>query len=226
MGISKIVKVDAKKANVIYYGVDIPQKATDTERLLFKKKYGIDENSHIVLNIGRFNKQKNHFGLIEIANQILVKFPNTVFLLVGDGPILELAKNRVAELSIEKNFLFVGKKQNISDFYRCSDLFLFPSLWEGLPIAALEAAAAGLPIVGSNVAGIKTIVDDKNTGRLIELDDLTGFSEAVIEILNNKSLKQRMSEKSINRIKEYFSREASSKSIYALFEKVSMGRKI
>lgn len=127
-------------------------------------------NKKIIGHIGRFNEQKNHFFLIKIFNEIYKKDKNCVLLLVGEGNLKDKIKAEAKSLNIDKNIRFLGLRDDIPELLQCFDIFLFPSLYEGLPVTLVEAQASGLRIVTSttvtkevNISGLITYVDLKNS---------------------------------------------------------------
>ncbi len=124
------------------------------KREYIRKELGI-RDEFVVGHIGRMTKPKNHEFLIKLFNEYNRINNNSKLLLVGDGELLEEVKNQVGELHIDDKVLFVGSKANTEDYYQAMDCFLFPSLWEGLGMAVVEAQAAGLQCVVSNAVPTK-----------------------------------------------------------------------
>ena len=102
-------------------------------------------------HIGRFTEQKNHSFLIDVFKYFHENIEkNSVLLLMGDGPLLEKIREKVGRVGLLNSVYFLGSVSNVSDYLAASDIFVFPSLYEGLPLAALEAQASGLPCVLSD----------------------------------------------------------------------------
>lgn len=119
----------------------------------------------IIGHIGRFNEQKNHFFLLKIFYEVYKHNNDCVLVLVGDGNLKPKIEKEVANLGIQKNVYFLGLRKDIPQILQSFDLFLFPSLYEGLPVTAVEAQASGLKIVTSttvtkevNITGLVTYV--------------------------------------------------------------------
>ena len=107
------------------------------------------QNKFVIGHVGRFNPQKNHKFLLEIFSSLLKYKPDSVLLLVGGGDGMEKIENRAIELGISENVRFLGIRSDIADLMQAMDVFVFPSLYEGLPVTMVEAQAAGLPCVVS-----------------------------------------------------------------------------
>lgn len=123
------------------------------------------EDQLVIGHIGRFNKQKNHEFLIDIFNSLVEKHPNSILLLVGEGDLKKQIEEKVLNYGLQEKVKFLGVRSDISQLMQGMDLFLFPSLFEGLPVVLVEAQAAGL----------KCIVSDSITKET----DLTGRLEFV-----------------------------------------------
>ncbi len=109
-----------------------------------RKELGIKENTLVIGHIGRFVEQKNHRFLIDIFNEIYKQNKNTILLLAGQGPLMEEMKEKVKQLNLEKNVMFLGQRNDANELYQAMDVFVLPSLYEGLPVVGVEAQAAGL----------------------------------------------------------------------------------
>lgn len=108
-------------------------------------------NEFVVGHVGRFMQQKNHIFLIEIFKEIHSRRPDSLLLLVSDGCLMNDIKAKVHALGLDDAVRFLGKRRDVNELYQAMDVFLFPSLWEGLPLTGIEAQTAGLPVVMSDV---------------------------------------------------------------------------
>lgn len=136
-----------KKNNyhVIKNGIDLERFFYDKEkRILMRQKLGIEENTFVIGHVGRITTPKNHKFLIELFSKYYKENLNSKLLLVGDGDLFELIKQECSKLKIQDAVIMTGSKINTEDYYQIMDVFLFPSLWEGLGIAVIEAQANGL----------------------------------------------------------------------------------
>lgn len=145
----EIVKQD--NFNVLNNAIDSSDfKFNEKIRAQKRKELNL-EDKFLVGHVGSFTNQKNHSYLIDIFNEILKLNSNAVLLLAGEGELKTNIQNKVKELSIEDNVLFLGLRADINDLLQAMDIFLFPSLFEGLPVTLVETQAAGLPSVVSDV---------------------------------------------------------------------------
>lgn len=135
------------KVKVINNAIDCEKYKFDTNtRNEMREK--LDLKEHLVIgNVGRFNEQKNHSFLIDIFYAIKQKEKKVKLLLVGDGPLIQNVKNKVNKLNLNDDVIFLGRRNDIPNLLNAMDIFLLPSLFEGLPVVGVEAQASGLPIV-------------------------------------------------------------------------------
>jgi glycosyltransferase involved in cell wall biosynthesis len=142
-----------KRSNLAY----VLNNAIDAKKFIFsstirkdkRKELGI-ENKFVIGHVGRFQTQKNHIFLIDIFKTVHDKNKNSTLLLVGDGELRESMENRVHELGLTDNVIFTGIRADIPELLQAMDVFVFPSLYEGLGIVAIEAQAADLPTIVSD----------------------------------------------------------------------------
>ncbi len=127
------------------------------ERYLFKedtrqamrKELGISEGTLALGHIGRMEEQKNHTFLLEIFHAVLLEQKDAVLLLAGDGKLKAKLKEQARQLGIERQTMFLGQRDDVHLLLSAMDLFVFPSLYEGLSVTAVEAQCAGLPCIVS-----------------------------------------------------------------------------
>lgn len=142
---------NSKNVSVINNGIDTSKFVFSNKiREKIRDKYSIDDKALIIGNVGRFSKQKNHSFLIEIFDNILKIEPNAVLFLIGTGNLEDKIREEVNRKNISQNVYFLGRKNNIADYLSAMDIFIMPSLFEGLPLAAVEAQASGMSVFVSN----------------------------------------------------------------------------
>ncbi len=121
----------------------------------FCQELGLHPDGLLVLSVGRLTEQKGHIYLLEAIPGIIEQFPSTVFAIAGDGPLRAELEARAERLGISKSVHFLGMRSDVPALLQMAHIFALPSLWEGLPIALLEAMAAGLPVVATRVEGVE-----------------------------------------------------------------------
>lgn len=146
-------------------------KYNEKKRKEKRKELSISDDTLVIGHIGRFMKQKNHEFLIEIFNEIHKKNKNSVLLLAGQGPLVDEMKQKVEELKMLNSVVFLGQRDDAAELYQAFDVFMLPSLYEGLGIVLIEAQCAGVPSFASTevpeIAKVSNILDfiDLNTSK-------------------------------------------------------------
>lgn len=163
-------KTNLKRAVIIHNAIDVEKMKFDAKkRIALRNLYGWNEKI-VIGNIGRLHFQKNQTFLIEIFEQYHRKNSDSILVLVGAGEDEQMLKNKVEELKLSQEVYFVGVQKDIQAWLSCFDLFLFPSKFEGLSIAALEAQANGVPVLASQKV-IPEAVKMNDNFKFLELDE-------------------------------------------------------
>jgi glycosyltransferase involved in cell wall biosynthesis len=172
------------KVTVLHNGVDLKRfKPMPEKREEMRRKLGIPQGSIVVLTVRRLVYKNGIDTLIESANLAVKMNFKIVFLAVGKGPDFNNVQVRIKQLGIERNFKLTGfvKDEDLPLYYNTADLFVLPSKsGEGLPLVALEAMACGLPVVATNVGGIREIMNNKY-GKLVPPNNADLLANAIIE---------------------------------------------
>lgn len=135
----------------LYNGVDLEKyKDSKETRDEMKKNMHVPEDAFVIGHIGRFNEVKNHFKILDIFESIKRKNKDAYLVLVGDGPLRKEIEELAKERNLKSAIKFLGIRNDVSNILQAMDVFLMPSLYEGLPVALVEAQAAGLPCVVSD----------------------------------------------------------------------------
>lgn len=146
-----------------------------------RKEFSISDDSILVGHVGRFFPQKNHEFLIDIFNQFHKDHPNSYLMLVGEGELKSSIQDKVQSLGLEDYVIFTGLRSDVNELLQAMDVFLFPSLYEGLPVSIIEAQAAGLPCLISD----KVPIECKKTDLVYQLnldDSVNVWSDKVYEL--------------------------------------------
>ncbi len=136
---------------VIHYGVDFTPFEQAHDKRETRKELGLPENAFLIGHVGRFHPQKNHAFLISIAEEIFKRERGFYLLLVGDGPLRKQIEADVEKLGVKDRVIFAGVRDDVARLMKTVDVFVFPSIYEGLGIVLLEAQAAGLQCVVSDI---------------------------------------------------------------------------
>lgn len=159
----------------------------------YRKNFHIADDTLVLGHVGRFTEQKNHKGLIEIYSKILEKRSNCLLVLIGKGEKEEEIKKQVKKMKIEKKVLFLGVREDVNNLYNMMDVFIFPSLYEGLPFTIVEAQCNGLPVYLSN-----TITKEVDMTGLLHFISNDNIEEWVTKIISEKPVQKHA--KSVQKI--------------------------
>ncbi len=194
-------KINPKKITVIYNGIDL-------SGFSFKGYEPIDLHNKIsAVTIARLEPQKGHRYLIEAMPLIIKKYPAFILNIVGAGSLENELKNRVKELNLQDYVIFWGRRADPQNILPAMDLFILPSLWEGLGIAILEAQASGVPVLAAKTGGIEEIIEPETTGLLFELKNSQAIFQSVEKLLSQPDLQQKIINNAYQQVKEKFDLE-------------------
>lgn len=178
--------INSSKFKVINNAIDTEKFEYNEEiRNKYRKELKI-ENDLVLINVGRFNIQKNHSFLIEVFNEVVKEIENAKLLLVGIGELQEEIKNKVSSLGIEKNVIFLNSRDDVDSLIQAADIFLMPSLFEGLPVSAVEAQASGIECILSDK--ITDEIKLTNLIHFIDIDKSDSVNKWKNEIMKVKDL--------------------------------------
>jgi glycosyltransferase involved in cell wall biosynthesis len=181
------------KYRLIRYGVEYDKfNALDKN---FRKELGIKDNELVVGMIASFKPQKCPQDFIQLASSVSRDLPNTKFILVGDGVLRKKTEQLINKYNLQKKVILVGWRRDIPEILASLDIFVLTSLWEGLPISALEAMAASLPVITTNTGGVSEIVEEGKNGFLIYRKDTQSMSDKLISLLKDSNIRKQMGEK-------------------------------
>lgn len=151
---------NAKKVKVIHNGIDLDSYAySEIKRKNIRYEFGLT-NDLVIGHIGRFREEKNHVKILSIFQEVLKKNTTAKLILVGNGPLERKIRKKVNEMKIENSVIFTGVRNDVCNILNAFDVFLFPSLFEGLSVVAIEAQANGLPCIFSKTLADETIISD------------------------------------------------------------------
>ena len=168
----------------------------------------------IVLTVARLESQKDHATLIEAVPRV----PDARFVLVGEGGERRALESRARALGVSDRVRFLGLRGDIADLLAISDVFVLPSLYEGLPLSILEAMAAGKPVVASSIPGIDEVVVDGETGLLVPPRDPAALAASIRLLLTDSDLRVRLGDAGRERVHGTFSLERMVEGVVAVYQ--------
>jgi glycosyltransferase involved in cell wall biosynthesis len=150
---------------------------------------------------------------------VIAEYPDLHILFVGDGELREELQLQVREAGVEGHIHFLGFRQDIPELLAASDCFVLPSLWEGLPMALVEAMATGLPIIATEVSGSKQAMINGETGLLVGPGDVAQLEEAMVRLLSQPDQARAMGSAAQRRVESNFGASKQAEEHIALYHR-------
>jgi glycosyltransferase involved in cell wall biosynthesis len=180
------------KVEVIPNGIDFARFQLDQPVRELKKSLGISDTAPVIGTVGRLNNVKNHALLLQGFARVKKDIPDVHLLLVGDGPLLQNLTALSVSLGVQADVHFPGYQLDPERFLAAMDIFALTSCSEGMPLAILEAWAAGLPVVASAVGGVPELVQPERNGILFPADDEAAFHRAMLDLLRDPVRRRKL----------------------------------
>lgn len=207
----EIEGMSSHKVLTIPNGIDLnefnKQQWTLQELETLRTSLGISPNITILITVGRLHPVKGHIYLIQVIAEIQKVRNDFVCLFVGDGELHAQIAQQIYQQGVEKHVRLLGVRADIPQLLAISDMFVLPSLHEGMPMVLLEAMAAQLPVIATAVDGTNELVVDGETGLLVPPADPMALSQAILTLLNDPDRRHQMGQKGYERVREHFSEQ-------------------
>jgi glycosyltransferase involved in cell wall biosynthesis len=152
-------------------------------RQAVREQLGCAPDAFVWLTVGRLEPVKNHLGLLSAFREVAAVHPNARLLIAGQGSLQAATEQRIVELGLADRVRLLGLRRDIPDLLNAADAFVLPSLWEGMPLTLLEASAAALPIVATDVGGNSEVVLDGKTGYLVPPQEAKALTQAMLRVM-------------------------------------------
>lgn len=212
------VGISSDRIKVVYNGVDVVPHCERADVDQCRKELCVPENDQIVGVVGNLYPVKGHQYLIEGIPAVLKACPNTSFIFAGRGQLEPELKEQVHRLGLDRRVHFLGLRQDIPRILAMLNVFVLPSLSEGLSMAILEAMIAGKPVVATRVGGNPELVLDGETGLLVQPRDSQALASSLVTLLTNRQQATQCAEKGKNRAEGQFSLGTMVRSYQMLYE--------
>jgi L-malate glycosyltransferase len=207
--------VPASRLRLMPYGIPLADLDPPLSRDAARQRLGVQ--GPVIGAVGRLEDQKGHTHLLAALPEVCREFPDLVVLLVGDGQRQSDLQRQVQSLGLQDTVRFLGTRRDLPEIYRALDLFVQPSLWEGLPLALLKAMGAGLPVVATKVSGSVEAIEDGINGRLVAPGDPQALARAIKELLGQPDQRRRLADAARRTVAARFSLEAMLRQLEELY---------
>ncbi len=225
------VPVDPRKFVTVYNGVNLADFEAIGDPHGIREEFGVEPDWQVVGMTGAVTPRKGQLYLLQAFKTLLQARPRTKLVMVGEaqGAEEEAYRGRlrayVSSEGLTRHVMFAGWRSDVARVLRGLDLFVLPSLNEGLPRSILEAMALGLPVVATKVGGNAELVVDGQTGLLVPAEDPDALAAAMARILQDPDLASSMGRRGRQRVEAEFSLEASTRGVEAVMEQVLGARR-
>lgn len=210
--------IPARRIETIPSGIDVAAFSTAPPALT-----GLPPGATAIGMAARLVREKGPYLLLEAAREIAARFPQTVFVFVGDGPERAGLEKCAAELGLAQRTFFTGQRSDMPGVYASLGVFVLPSFSEGLPVSVLEAMGAGLPVVAARVGAIPELIEPGRTGILVEPGSAAALSNAIMRLLEDPPLARRLGEAARRRAAEEHSAAAMARRYLSLYQRIRRG---
>lgn len=205
--------VDPRRTTVVKNGIDCIGIRPDADSSVRRVR---SQDRPAVLCVARLERQKGLTFLMEAA----ARLPQVEFMVAGDGPDRESLRSRASELGISHRFHLLGFRTDVPALLEEASVFVLPSLYEGLPLAALEAMASGRPVVATSIEGTDEIIEHGRSGLLVPPADPAALASAIEAMLSDGKRAQNMAEAGRIRVNELFSARSTACRVARVYEKL------
>lgn len=210
--------------SMIPLGIEI--KPTQLSRAEARARLGLNTDSPMIICAGRFETQKGFRYLIEALSIVLREVPDTVLVLLGEGPLRTEYEQLASSLGIRESVHFAGWRTDAPELLPAADVFSLPSLWEAFGYVLLEAMAAGVPIAASNVDGIPEVLDQGRLGELHAPQDAPALALVLIRLLTRPDHRASLSKAGLEHVSAHHSLEAMTREYTRLYQSIDSGGSI
>ena len=211
-------RVPAGKIMVFPYGIRLDDLEESLDPALLKAELGVA--GFVLGMVGRLEEQKGHRLLMAALPEVSRAIPNLTVLLVGEGREMEALRRQVEGLGVSSLVHFLGTRRDLPRLFRAMDLFIQPSLWEGLPLTLLMAMGAGLAVVGTQVSGVTEVIADGANGRLVPPGDSQALAHAILELYRQPGVRSRMGEAARQTVAGNYSQQAMLRRLEEVYLKI------
>ncbi len=195
-------KTAQAKTFTILNGVSLGAPNNQNNNAAFRKDLGLAAEDKVIGVVANFRRVKNHIFLLKALSEIIEDFNNVKLLLIGQGFEFDPDNTEkdirkfVNDRGLNNNVLMLGYRSDIPELLNIMNIFCLISIKEGLPISLIEAMSAGLPVIGSDVEGIRDVIIPNKNGFLVGLDDIDGLKKSLLTLLKNEMLCRKMGDES------------------------------
>jgi glycosyltransferase involved in cell wall biosynthesis len=210
-----------KPMHLIYNGIPSGDMRRSSSRAAARATLGLAEADLVIGSVGRLSEQKGYTYLLQALPAVLARKPGLKVILIGDGELRAALEAEAVALGVAPAVTFLGARADADLLYPALDLFVLPSLWEGLPTVALESMASVVPVVASAIPGTTELVREGETGWLAVPRDGDSLTQAILRALADPAGRQAAARQALERIVPRYTMEAIADQYEALYRQMA-----
>lgn len=212
-----------EQITVIYTGIDPAPYRLPVDISYLKASLGIPVAAPVIGSVGRLSTQKSPSDFVRVAEAVHRSKPDAHFVWVGDGPLEQDVRNLSTTLQLDSAIHWLGQRSDVQKLLHLFDCLILTSRWEGFPLVVLEAMAAGVPVVATDILGTRELIQHGVNGWLAPVRETESLADLVLDLLANPSTANVFRQASQVRIENEFTRTGMLAMIQNLYEEVAMG---
>lgn len=205
---------------VVNNGIDAKKFDPEGNYKNVREELGIAKDNLLLLFLARFTSHKQPLTLIRAFKQAVGRIEGMHLLMVGDGDEKDAGLRLVKELGLEDRVTFQAFRQDVPDVLAAADIFVLPSLWEGLPIGLLEAMAMRKAVIGTRVDGTREVLQDGVNGLMVEPGDVEALSGAIVRLAGDRELRESLRERAAETVRDRFNAAVMTREIENIYTKI------
>jgi glycosyltransferase involved in cell wall biosynthesis len=208
------------RCSVIPNGINVRRFYVSANRDQLRRTIGVGDSDFLFGAVGRLVPEKGYDILIASAREIVKQFPNTKFVIVGDGVLREKLEAEVDACHLRQNVILAGARSDIPELLHAMDAFVLSSKSEGMPMAVLEAMASGKPIVATEVGNVPDLLEKGKSGRLVPPNDADALAVGLRGLLENSTLSDELGLAAKRRVAAHYSSDVMTSGYLRVYEHV------
>lgn len=223
--------ISAEKISVVHRGLnpewmeEEPSTPRDPKSTKIRNLLGVSNASPLLVSIGRLSPQKGQRYLLEAMSDLRIEFPDIKLLIVGEKTIGQRLESRCAELHLEDCVEFLGVRHDVKELLIAADICVYPSLYEGFPNAAVEAAAMGRPTVVTKISPYQEVLEDNVTTMMVESRSVDQLVVAITRLADDPVRASEMGSRAREHVTSQYRIESTVKKLAELYEQLHLGRR-
>jgi glycosyltransferase involved in cell wall biosynthesis len=213
--------IPAGRVGVVFNGIDLGPFAASHDRAAARHELGAGAGELLILQVARLDPLKDHLTALATFQRVLASRPDALLVLAGEGPERPRIEGGVRQLGLADRVRLLGTRADVARLMAAADVFLLTSISEGIPLTLIEAMAAGLPVVSTDVGGVREVIPDGGTGLLAPAGDAEALARHVLHLAERPETVRELGKRGRLRARAVFDEEAMHAAYHRLYEEMA-----